>query len=174
MRRHPFLENSTIVYIGESNTGHVSGWTADKISRVVPNFYAMRDKNEGNPGVFTTADSREEQIFAMIGCVEESNVLVAEDLIVVGDNDPKLIVEELKSEIKRMRRIPPKNGINNRGYRPWSARVDAMGREREMLHDDMLDAFSMAVVYGRKFRWRDPRYYPSNITFRSADRAKRM
>jgi hypothetical protein len=170
LRAHPFLASTTIVYIGESNTGHVSGWTAFEVGRQIPNSYAVQERADRNPGVFTTFNSREEQLSWLVRSVDGRSIGFAMDMVVVGVRTETeavekraVIIKECASELKSLRRVQHRNPAGVPTTIGWSGKYDAAGRQRNDKFDDLVDSLAIAGSIGEQFQHKNGLYYPRDL-----------
>lgn len=165
LERHPFLDRAKIIYIGESNTGHVSGNVAHML-RDHSRVRCFRDKAEGNPGVWTSAQRRDDYLNCLIDCVENTKIRFMDGFIVVNCKPED--ADELRAKNKtslltqagRARRVVKfsKPGVASHVF--WDAKHNEKGQLVKEWTDDLLDSFVIAVCNALLVLKRDPRYCP--------------
>jgi hypothetical protein len=111
-------------------------------------FYALREKAEGNPGIWTTHDKREQYLQCLQFVVNRKCVNRMEDFVVVGCRNEAeakarrgVLWEELWIEAKRARRNVRSGCIGLPNAVNWDCKHDDLGRRREGWFDDLMDAF---------------------------------
>ncbi|MBS1583926.1 MAG: hypothetical protein JSS82_00050 [Bacteroidetes bacterium] len=165
VKEHPFLKKSKIIYIGESNTGHVSGMVADMFSKD-PRVMAFRGKPEGDAGIRTDENERDAHLQTLIEVTDRRALVFMDDFVVINcepgreDEERARIKGELLTEFSRARLTVKhsKPGIATHAH--FDSRHDENGRFIKEWKDDMQDAFLIAVLNGNRVEKRLPYYCP--------------
>lgn len=152
IKTHPWLEKATIIYIGESNTGDVSGRHAAML-RKIDNTYSLKDKAERvNPGVWTDKYRKRDYANALTQALCHEAIVFLDDLIT---NEPETGTvekkrEQLKDEfLKQAYRARPTVARTTAdmvpSFQSWSAKLDNNGKFDENANDDILFAATMTT-----------------------------
>jgi len=158
IKKHPWLCDAWIIYIGERNTGIVSATHGEILSNIAPKSYSIRDEKAKDAGVWTDKAKKSRygdharEIFMM------ERIRYAKELIVLGTKTEEIVERQTDMRIelyKQVQRIQPtisgNQGDTALEFNSWSGKLDANGKKDPTINDDVAFSLFMGMYYALQF-----------------------
>jgi len=110
--KFPFLQNSQVVFMPESNLGNESQYMWDYLQTFQPKPFLFQCGPSHKIGVYTDRTTKPNMIYDLQKLVEDQRISFCETVVCVGnvmnpkrDKYPSYIIDEWSSQMKRFKRI---------------------------------------------------------------------
>jgi hypothetical protein len=153
IRKHPWLKDAFIIYIGERNTGQVSASHGTVIAEMFKGNF-VRDPDKPDAGVWTTRERKVEYLDVSRDQIARRGLRFLKDCIVICERTEKPATRfiEMKKELfRQLYRIKPLASRTGADYTPafvsWSGKLGEDGKPSPDLNDDLAFAFFLCMYW---------------------------